>query len=325
MAIIISEEKRTEIRHTADIVEIISEKIILKKAGKDLIGLCPFHSEKTPSFTVSPSKQIYHCFGCGAGGDVFSFLMKHEGIGFFEAVCEVARRYGIDLPTQQMTPQQQQKLSEKQLFFEINRQVMDFFRSQLLDRSTGEKPRMYLERRGFGREVIEEFKIGYAPDGWDNLIRFFKKSNISLSIGEKLGLIVPKNHQGYYDRFRNRIIFPILDANHQIIGFGGRVLDDSKPKYLNSPETPIYHKGHSLYGVHASKDKCREAGTVFIVEGYFDLIALHQHGFKNSVATLGTALTAEITLQTESGKKVNFKSSEWGNSSLLLSSFWVQE
>lgn len=293
MAIIISEDKRTEIRHTADIVEIISEKIILKKAGKDLIGLCPFHSEKTPSFTVSPSKQIYHCFGCGAGGDVFSFLMKYDGIGFFEAVSEVARRYGIDLPTQQMTLQQKKNLSEKQLFFDVNRQVMEFFRSQLKDPEAGEKPRAYLEKRGFRQQIIEEFKIGYVSDGWDNLIRFFKKSNIPLSIGEKIGLIVPKNHHGYYDRFRNRIIFPILDEKFQIIGFGGRVLDDSKPKYLNSPETPIYHKGHSLYGVHASKDKCREAGTVYIVEGYFDLIALHQYGFKNSVATLGTALTAE--------------------------------
>ena len=293
MAIIISEEKRTEVRHIADIVEIISERIILKKAGKDLVGLCPFHSEKTPSFTVSPSKQIYHCFGCGAGGDIFSFLMKYEGIGFLEAIQEVAHRYGVDLPTQPTTPQQKNEISEKQLFFDVNRQVMEFFRSKLLDRSIGEKARAYLEKRGFKSEVIDEFAIGYTPDGWDNLTQFLRKSKIPLSIGEKAGLIIPKNHKGHYDRFRNRIMFPIFDEKLRIIGFGGRVLDDSKPKYLNSPETPIYHKGRSLYGVHASKDKCRETGVVFIVEGYFDLIGLHQHGFKNSVATLGTALTPE--------------------------------
>jgi DNA primase len=293
LAINITEDKRAEIRHRADIVEIISERIVLKKAGKDFVGLCPFHSEKTPSFTVSPGKQIYHCFGCGAGGDVFSFMMKYDGVGFSEAVSEIARRYGIDLPTRSMTPQQKKNISEKQLLFDINHQVMNYYRTQLADRLIGETAREYLQQRGFNRKVIDEFELGFAPEGWDKLIHFIRKSNIPLSIAEKTGLIIPKENKGYYDRFRNRIIFPILDEKRRVIGFGGRVLDDSKPKYLNSPESPIYHKGHSLYGVHASKDRCRETETVFIVEGYFDLISLHQHGFTNSVATLGTALTVE--------------------------------
>ncbi len=293
MAINFAEDKRAEIRHRADIVEIISERILLKKAGKDFVGLCPFHSEKTPSFTVSPSKQIYHCFGCGAGGDVFSFIMKYDGIGFPEAVNELARRYGVDLPSRPLTPHEQKSLTEKQRLFDINFQVMKFFRSHLADRATGAAAGEYLQKRGFAREVIDRFEIGFAPEGWDNLARFLRKSNIPLSLAEKTGLIIPKENKGYYDRFRNRIMFPIMDEKQRVIGFGGRVLDDSKPKYLNSPESPIYHKGHSLYGVHASKEKCRETESVFIVEGYLDLIALHQYGFTNSVATLGTALTAD--------------------------------
>ncbi len=293
MAIFIPEDKLAEIRHTADIVDIISERVVLKKAGKDYVGLCPFHSEKTPSFTVSQTKQIYHCFGCGAGGDVFSFLMKHEGISFAEAVDSLARRYGIDLPTRKMTPAQKTRLSERQRLFDINRQVMEFFQSRLADRTSGQTARAYLKKRGMRPDVIDAFSLGYAPDGWDALIHFLNKKQIPLSLAEKIGLIIPKENNGYYDRFRNRIMFPIFDVTRQVIGFGGRVMDDSKPKYLNSPETPLFNKSRSLYGVHAARDKCRETGMVYIVEGYFDVIALHQHGFCNAVATLGTSLTAE--------------------------------
>ncbi|MCK5783118.1 MAG: DNA primase [Desulfobacterales bacterium] len=293
MPIHIPEEKLSEIRNTANITDIISERVVLKKAGKDHVGLCPFHSEKTPSFTVSPAKQIFHCFGCGAGGDVFSFLMKHEGINFFEAVQSLARRYGIALPEQNMSPSQKKAVSLRQQLFDLNRQVMSYYTGQLSDRSSGQKGRTYLEKRGFSQEIITQFGLGFAPDGWDNLVRFFRKLNISKALAESTGLVVPRENSGFYDRFRNRVMFPIFDVTNQIIGFGGRVFDDSKPKYLNSPETPIYHKSRSLYGAQAAKNKARETGCVYIVEGYFDLLALHQHGVTNTVATLGTSLTAE--------------------------------
>ncbi|MDA3896662.1 MAG: DNA primase [Desulfobacteraceae bacterium] len=293
MAIYIPDEILSEIRNTANITDIISERVVLKKAGKDHVGLCPFHSEKTPSFTVSPVKQIFHCFGCGAGGDVFSFLMKYDGISFFEAVQSLARRYGINLPERNMSPAQKKVVSQRQQLFDLNRQVMSFFTGQLSDHSSGQTVRSYLEKRGFTQEIITQFGLGFAPDGWDNLVGFFRKLNISQSLAINSGLIVPRQNKGYYDRFRNRVIFPIFDVTNQIIGFGGRVLDDSKPKYLNSPETPVYNKSRSLYGVHAAKNKSRETGCVYIVEGYFDLLALHQHGITNTVATLGTSLTAD--------------------------------
>jgi len=293
LAIYIPEEKLSEIRNTANITDIISERVVLKKAGKDHVGLCPFHSEKTPSFTVSSVKQIFHCFGCGAGGDVFSFLMKHEGITFFEAVQSLARRYGIDLPERNMSASQKKAVSQRQQLFDLNKQVMSYFNDQLAGRASGQKCRNYLEKRGFSQEIITQFSLGFAPDGWDNLVRFFRKLNVSKTLAEKSGLIVSRENSGFYDRFRNRVMFPISDVTNQIVGFGGRVFDDSKPKYLNSPETPIYNKSRSLYGAHAAKNKARETGRVYIVEGYFDLLALHQHGVTNTVATLGTSLTAD--------------------------------
>lgn len=293
MAIYIPEEKLSEIRNTANITDIISERVVLKNTGKDHVGLCPFHSEKTPSFTVSPVKQIFHCFGCGAGGDVFSFLMKYEGIGFSEAVQSLARRYGINLPERKMSASQKKVASQRQQLFDLNKQVMSFFTGQLTDRSSGQTAQAYLEKRGFKQEIITQFGLGFAPDGWDNLVGFYRKLNISQTLAINSGLIVPRQNKGYYDRFRNRVIFPIFDVTNQIIGFGGRVLDDSKPKYLNSPETPVYSKSRSLYGAHAAKNKARETDRVYIVEGYFDLLALHQHGITNTVATLGTSLTAE--------------------------------
>lgn len=293
MAINIPEDKLAEIRNAADIADIISERVVLKKSGKDLSGLCPFHSEKTPSFTVSQAKQIFYCFGCGAGGDVFSFLMKHDGIGFMEAAQVLARRYGINLPSGPMSPEQRKILSERDNLFDINRQVMVFYQSCLKDPALGKKAWAYLDRRGFAEEILTSFGVGYAPDGWDHLLRFLNKKHLSLKPAEVLGLIIPRKSDGYYDRFRNRVIFPIFDLSRRIIGFGGRVIDDASPKYLNSPESPIYHKSRSLYGVHAARDRCRETGSVYIVEGYLDLLAMHQHGFTNSVATLGTSLTVE--------------------------------
>jgi DNA primase len=294
LAIFIPEDKVLEIKNAADIVDIVSEVVHLKKAGKNFLGLCPFHSEKTPSFSVSPEKQIYHCFGCGVGGNIFSFLMKHDGIAFPEAARSLARRYSINIPTQSLTREQKKRMSERESLLNINRQAMDFFKRALRSKSAGIQAMSYLKKRGFSPETIDRFHLGYAPKGWDHFLNFILKKGAPLALVERSGLILPKkDKRGYYDRFRDRIIFPILDVNQQVIGFGGRVLDDSLPKYLNSPETPVYNKSRSLYGLYTAKDKCRTTNTIFIVEGYLDLLSLHQHGIENSVATLGTALTEE--------------------------------
>ncbi len=294
MAIFISEDKISKIKNTADIVDIISEVVLLKKTGKNYVGLCPFHSEKTPSFTVSPEKQIFYCFGCGVGGNVFSFLMKQDGLSFPDAARMLAGRYGIEIPTQTMSPEQKRRISERENLLAVNKLAMNFFRHSLFDSTAGKKATAYLNKRGMIKEIIDSFNLGYASEGWNNLANFFSKKRISHTLVEKSGLIVSrKDKNGFYDRFRDRIIFPIFDASMQVIGFGGRVMDDSLPKYLNSPETLLYNKSRSLYGLHMAKGKCRESETVYIVEGYFDLLALHQHGVQNSVATLGTSLTPE--------------------------------
>lgn len=294
MANYIPEDKVTEIKNSADIVDIISEVVLLKRAGKNYLGLCPFHSEKDPSFTVSPEKQIFYCFGCTVGGNVFSFLMKYQNISFPDAARMLARQYGIEIPMKKMSPHQKMQISERENLLDINKKAMEFFRQGLFDNKSGKQARTYLKRRGIKEDIIKNFCLGYTPEGWDNIIHFFSKKNISLSLVEKAGLIVSrKNKDGFYDRFRGRVIFPIFDNNMQVVGFGGRVLDDSMPKYLNSPETPVYNKRRSLYGIHKAKIKCRESDTIYIVEGYFDLLALHQHGIENAVAILGTALSTQ--------------------------------
>lgn len=294
MANFIPEDKIAEIKNAADIVEIVSEAVLLKKAGKNYLGLCPFHSEKTPSFTVSTDKQIFYCFGCGTGGNVFSFIMKQEGLSFPEAVRKLASRYGIDIPIKSLSPELKRRVGEKESLLELNRQAMEFFQHALLNYPAGERARSYLEERKISRKTTDDFKLGYAPAGWDHLFNFFSRRRMAPELIAKSGLIIArKNNSGYYDRFRDRIMFPIFDERMQVVGFGGRVLDDALPKYLNSPETPVYNKGRSLYGIHRAKDKCRAADTVYIVEGYLDLLALHQNGIENTVATLGTALTEE--------------------------------
>ena len=291
---VIPEDKIAEIRSAADIVDVVSGAVLLKKSGKNYLGLCPFHSEKTPSFTVSPDKQIFHCFGCGEGGNVFSFIMKHEGIAFPQAVKTLAGRYNIALPDRRMSPYQKRRLDEFERLLAINQKGMHYFRRALIDRSGGQKARDYLQNRGLTQDTIDLFQIGYAPEGWDNVLNHLVRKRVPQELIEKSGLVVPrKNGNGYYDRFRQRIIFPIFDINNRVLGFGGRVMNDDLPKYLNSPETALYNKSRSLYGLHLAKPHCRQTGTVIIVEGYFDVIALHQHGVCNAVATLGTSLTAE--------------------------------
>lgn len=290
----IPEDKIAQVLNATDIVDVISDVVALKKSGKNYFGLCPFHSEKTPSFSVSPDKQIFHCFGCHTGGDAFSFIMKYHGVSFPESVILLARKVGISIENVAMDPAERKKMEMKEAAFRINRAVKDFFCDRLQNAPDGSAARAYLERRGMGPDMISEFGIGFAPDAWDSVVQLLRRMKVSRSVAEATGLVMRRNSgNGYYDRFRNRIIFPIIDANMQIAGFGGRVMDDGMPKYLNSPETLVYSKGKILYGLHAARHHCRSTGSVYIVEGYFDFLSLYRQGIKNCVATLGTALTLD--------------------------------
>ena len=294
MAGYIPEEKISEIRSAADIVDVIAESVLLKKSGRNFLGLCPFHSEKTPSFSVNRDKQIFYCFGCGAGGNVFTFLMKHDGLAFPEVVRRLARQYGIELPAPGDSAEQRRRYSEREQILSLNRKAADFFRATLYRKGIGDRAIDYLKRRKTPQEVLEQFEIGFAPAGWDGLVSHLRQKRIPLQTAEKAGLVVlRKSGDGYYDRFRDRVVFPIHDLSGRVLGFGGRVLDDALPKYLNSPESPVYHKSRSLYGIHQARHHCRQQSAVFVVEGYFDALSLYQRGVQNVVATLGTALTAE--------------------------------
>ncbi len=294
MARTIPEETIRRIKNSANIVDIVGDHVVLKNSGRNYLGLCPFHAEKTPSFTVSPEKQIFYCFGCHTGGNVFSFIMQQEGLSFPEAVRQVAGKYGIEVPDERLSPQQKRVMSEKEKLYRINELAMAFFHRMLLDLHVGQQANTYLVGRGMTRGVIEKHRLGYAPDRWDGLLNHLRQKRVPLDLLAKSGLIVPRKESGgYYDRFRDRVIFPIFNLNRQVIGFGGRVMTDSMPKYLNSPESPIYNKRRSLYGMDKAKQAARAGGIIHVVEGYFDVLALHQFGIDNAVATLGTALTAE--------------------------------
>lgn len=290
----IPEEKISQILNTSDIVDIISESVILKKSGRNFFGLCPFHSEKTPSFSVNPGKQIFHCFGCSAGGNVFSFTMKYHSLTFPEAAKMLARKYNITIETKQIDPAKRKELHVKESLFRLNKLVMEHYCDDLKNSKSADKARQYLQKRGISTKVIEQFRLGFSPDTWETIVNLLKKEKTSKNIAAQCGLVMEKKQKaGHYDRFRNRIMFPIFDVNMQVAGFGGRVMDDSLPKYMNSPETPVYNKSRILYGLHAAKQFCRQQGFVYIVEGYFDFLSLYQHGIKNCVASLGTAITPE--------------------------------
>ena len=288
----IPEDKIAEIRNTADIVDVVSSYVVLKKAGRNFLGLCPFHAEKQPSFTVSTEKQIFHCFGCGLGGNVFTFVMQYHNFAFPEAVRFVAQRHGIDVPTRQMSQSEKRKFKEKERLVDLNQEAAAYFKHVLSETRLGKRGRDYITKRQMTPEVIDRFGLGYAPAGWRNLVQYFSGKGLSIDDAERAGLVIAKKGS-HYDRFRDRIMFPIFDIHERVVGFGGRSLDESPPKYLNSPETPVYQKSRVLYGLHAAKETCRQTGSVFVVEGYFDLLALYCHGIKNVVATLGTALTRE--------------------------------
>jgi len=289
----LSEEKVSEIRDRSSILEVVSDYVTLKKTGKNYKGLCPFHSEKTPSFMVNEEKQIFHCFGCGEGGDVFTFLMKAGHFSFPQAMEELAKRYGIKLPARELSPTQKKEMAKREVLFQINQIASEYFYDLLTQRREGEEGRKYLSQRGISQEIIAEHGLGYSTDRWDGLVQHLQEKKVSLELAWELGLIFPKKREGWYDAFRGRILFPIFDLHQRIVGFGGRVLKEGAPKYLNSPESSIYHKGEVFYGLQVAKRYATEKDCVIIVEGYFDLLTLHQYGMKHSVATLGTALTAQ--------------------------------
>ncbi|MCX6174842.1 MAG: DNA primase [Ignavibacteriales bacterium] len=289
----IPEQKIEEIRNSADIVDLISGHVHLRKRGKNFVGLCPFHQEKTPSFTVSENKQIYHCFGCGAGGNVFKFLMELKNISFVEAVEEIAEHLGIKIDYESHPSDSQQ--NELEELYELNVLAARFFFENLLKSTDGEEAREYLKRRNIKQPTQKTFGIGYAPFGWDNFLSHAKENKVDLAKAKLLGLIDINDKGEYYDKFRGRIIFPIFSPNGRVIAFGGRILENQEnaAKYLNSPESQIYSKRRSLYGLFHSKDDIRKLDRAILVEGYMDLISLYQAGVKNVVASSGTSLTEE--------------------------------
>lgn len=303
--VMISDDKVREIRSRATILDVVSDYVRLKKSGANYLGLCPFHHEKTPSFNVNPSKDIFHCFGCGVGGDVFAFLMKIEGLSFPEAVKFLAKRVGITIEDRPPSPEERRKSEEKESYHQVIERVARFYSTILLEQKDGEPGRRYIAGRGVDLETAASCRLGFAPDRWDGLTRYLEKLKISPEVAENLGLVRKREGGGYYDTFRNRLLFTIADPQGRCIAFGGRVLDDSLPKYLNSPESPIYHKSEVLYGLDLAKQSVREKGCVYIVEGYFDHLALYKAGIKNVVATCGTALTgAQVKLLKRSADRV---------------------
>jgi len=277
-----------EIRERIDIVELVSEYLKLKRSGDNYRGLCPFHNEKKPSFNVNRSRQIFHCFGCKKGGDIFNFLMLHEGLNFPEAVRLLADRAGVALPSDRGEPGGKRAVRER--IAEVNRFAAGYFRSSL---SRSDRARRYLSDRSVAQDLWERFGIGYAADTWTDLYDAAKGAGFSAEILIQAGLIKAREGGGHYDLFRDRVMFPILDGSGKVIGFGGRTLADSDVKYINSPENPLYHKGGSLYGLYQAKEALRRTGAAYVVEGYFDLIMAAGAGVENAVASLGTALTEE--------------------------------
>jgi DNA primase len=274
-----------------DIVDVIDARVPLKKAGKDYKACCPFHEEKTPSFTVSLDKQFYHCFGCGAHGSAIGFLMDYEHMSFPEAVRDLAQRAGMQVPHEAQAAQEAPDLTAPLL--DALAQADRFYRRMLREHGQAKEAVEYLKRRGLSGEIAADFGLGYAPEGWDNLLKAVGTTEEVRQALAMAGLLVKKDGGGYYDRFRNRVMFPIHDHRGRLIGFGGRVLDQGEPKYLNSPETPLFHKGRELYGLFRARDALKREGRALVVEGYMDVVALAQFGIDYAVATLGTATTRD--------------------------------
>lgn len=290
------------IKEAADIGEIIGEHVSLQRAGANLKGLCPFHAEKTPSFMVSPERGSFHCFGCGEGGDVFSFLMLYHRFSFPEALKQLAGRYRIPLAENTLTPQQKEESRQRENIYALNARAAQLYHQYLLKHAAAGPARDYLAGRGMSASLIEQFQLGYAPDSWDFLCTQLQREGWSPELATEAGLLVAKKtggegagnqRRGHYDRFRDRIIFPIIDLTGRVSGFGGRILGAGEPKYLNTPETPVFDKSRTLFGLYQHRDAIRKARSCLLVEGNFDLLALAAHEINEVAAPLGTALTTE--------------------------------
>lgn len=281
------------VKEAADILEVVGEVVSLKKAGANYLGLCPFHGEKTPSFTVNSARGFFHCFGCGAGGDALSFVMRYQNLGFWDAVKQLAGRYHISLPEKDLSPREREAASKRKLIHDINERAAGIYHQLLCSDPGAEAARNYLKKRRIPAGIVEKFQLGYAPESWDFLLK--SMDDVGPDGLAEAGLAVARESGGgFYDRFRNRVLFPILGPSGQHLGFGGRTLgDDKQAKYLNSPETLVFNKGRTLFGLFQNKDAIRRSKRALIVEGNFDLISLVAAGIHDVVAPLGTALTRQ--------------------------------
>jgi len=290
----ISDETLQLVLSKTDITDVVGQYVHLKKSGRNYLGLCPFHAEKTPSFSVQLEQQFYYCFGCGAGGNAISFLMEMEGFTFPQAVQQLAEKAGIQLQLPTGTGMEQpEKNEEKEIILKAHHLTAQLFHHVLMEREEGKEARAYLERRGFKLETIKEFQIGYAPDSWDFLVQFLDKRAYPLPLMEKGGLIAKSDKEKFFDRFRGRVMFPIWDTQGNIIAFGGRMLGDGQPKYLNSPESILFRKNKQLYNFHRARQEIRKQQTTILFEGYVDVISAWQAGVFNSTATMGTSLSED--------------------------------
>jgi DNA primase len=289
MASFIPPEKISEIQRSLNIIDIVSDYVTLKRTGRNFLGLCPFHHEKTPSFTVNVEKQIYKCFGCGEGGTVFNFLMKQEALSFPEAVKALAEKANIRIDSFN-TKERAQSTS---ILYEANEKATSFFTDMLLKTKDGKQSRDYVSGRLINDDSVKKFRLGYAPNRWDSLVNKSKEWGVNTQVLEKAGLVITKQDKACYDRFRNRLMFPIFDSQNRSVGFGARALDNSLPKYLNSPETPVFNKSKTLYGINLAKESMIRNRKVLLMEGYTDVIMAHQYGIDWSIAVLGTALTRD--------------------------------
>ncbi len=280
-----------DVKNQADIVRVVSDYVMLKKRGANYVARCPFHSEKTPSFYVHQGKGLFKCFGCGVSGDIFSFIIQIEGCSYPEAVRIVADKSGIAIPVVEETEDYKKQEREREIVLRLNEWASEFFEHHLVDEPSGAEARDYIRSRGISDETRKQFKIGYAPDSWDALTNYLKEKGATTDELSSSGLVVLKDQGGFYDRFRGRVMFPIEDSQGRIIAFGGRVMGEGEPKYLNSPETAVYTKGRNLFGLVFAKNEIRQLGYVILVEGYLDCIIPFQEGVHNIVASLGTALT----------------------------------
>ena len=281
------------LRAQADIVSIVSEYVSLKKQGRSYVGCCPFHQEKTPSFNVSPEKGLFYCYGCQKGGNVFNFLMGVENVGFGEAVKLLATKLNVPLPQRERSEEEQRRERDREDIIRANGLARDFFRACLLKANLGKPAMAYLKNRGLSVEQIDAFGLGYAPDAWSKMSVALAGRGIADEVLVKAGLALPREQDGVYDRFRNRIMFPIENVRGQVIGFGGRVMDTSQPKYLNSPETLVFNKRKVLYNFHRAYTAIKKAGHAIVVEGYMDALSLAANGIENVVASLGTSFTSD--------------------------------